>query len=125
MEFDITQYLSAAAAFGAMLTTTFLRGFQNKNVAGGHKKLAFVFGGAMTAFEGIVIGLIATSGWHMIPFAAVGSAFGWVLGMVSHDRVMRNYNRKRKQVKKSKRARRMDRSIDRRLEELGILKEDN
>lgn len=51
---ELHHLLVYAAALAAMFTTTLLRSFQNKSVAGGHKKLVFFVGGLMTAFEGLV-----------------------------------------------------------------------
>lgn len=101
-----------AAIFGTMFATTFLRGFQNKNVAGGHKRMAAVFGFAMAMCDIVTISLVgavavnaATSGDHSFGMltaiaGGAGSAIGWVLSMVIHDRVMRRRNEARDAQKK-------------------------
>lgn len=115
-----------ALAFAAMFATTFLRGFQNKNVAGGHKKLAFWCGATMTAFEGLVMLMLAKTGEPaVIFFTAFGSGFGWVFGMMAHDRLMKKRVKALKKLKKSKRRRRMENIagdlLEERLRELGII----
>ncbi len=105
-------------AFVAMLVTTFLRGFQNKNVAGGHKKLAFVFGGLMTAAEGITIALIVLGGIYVIIFTATGAAFGWVLGMLAHDRIMRKQRLLRKAKKKQRRKKQIHNYVNKQVKKL-------
>lgn len=99
--------------FFTMFTTTFLRGVQNKNVAGGHKRLAFGVGFVMAMSDFLTISLVGgtavysalTSGnvWPVIVPAVcggLGSAIGWVLSMVAHDRLMRRRNSEREEQKK-------------------------
>lgn len=116
--------IMALSGLTAMFITTFLRGFQNKNVAGGHKLLAFFCGGAMTLFEGIVIVLIAESGKELILFTALGSAFGWVCGMLVHEWIMRKKVKEAKKAKKYKRQSKLEQMVNdrvnERLEELGL-----
>jgi archaellum biogenesis protein FlaJ (TadC family) len=107
----------ALSGLSAMFITTFLRGFQNKNVAGGHKLLAFFCGGAMTLFEGVVIALIAQSGKELIFFTALGSAFGWVCGMLVHEWIMHKKIKAAKKAKKTKRQNKLEALIEERLEE--------
>lgn len=113
-------------AFAAMFATTFLRGFQNKNVAGGHKKLAFFCGAMMTAFEGLVMLMLARTGEPaVIAFTALGSGVGWVVGMMAHDRIMRKRMKALKKVKKTKRRERIEAIandlMEERLKKLGVL----
>jgi len=113
-------------AFAAMFATTFLRGFQNKNVAGGHKKLAFFCGAMMTAFEGLVMLMLARTGEPaVIAFTALGSGVGWVVGMMAHDRLMKRRVRELKKIKKTKRRERIEaiasELVEERLKELGIV----
>lgn len=107
-----TLLFGCLAIFGTMFTTTFLRGMQNKNVAGGHKRLAAVFGFAMAMCDIVTISLVggvavaaASSGDHSFGIytaiaGGTGSAIGWVLSMVIHDRVMRRRNEAREAEKK-------------------------
>lgn len=115
-------YLSA---FLAMVLTTLLRGFQNKNVTGGHKKLAFFCGAAMTVFEGLVIALIAKGGTDVIYFTAIGSGIGWVLGMFIHDAIMFKRMKAERKLEKNKYKRKLQKHVDeavqKKLEDLGII----
>lgn len=109
------------AAFTAMLATTCLRGFQNKNVAAGYKGLAFICGAAMTALEGAVILLVAHSGTEALPFTALGSGLGWVIGMWLHDRLMKRRRRAEKAAKKTKRRAQLEALVDERLRERSLM----
>lgn len=126
MEISPHQLIVFGLAFIAMFATTFLRGFQNKNVAGGHKKLAFFCGAAMTAFEGVVMLMLARTGEPaVIIFTALGSGVGWVAGMMAHDRLMRKHMKALKKVKKTKRREQIEAIADERLverlKELGVI----
>lgn len=126
MEISLHQLIVFGLAFAAMFATTFLRGFQNKNVAGGHKKLAFFCGAMMTAFEGVVMLMLARTGEpSVIIFTALGSGVGWVAGMMAHDRLMRKHMKALKKVKKTKRRDRIEaiatELMEERLKELGII----
>jgi hypothetical protein len=113
------------AAFSAMVLTTLLRGFQNKNVAGGHKRLAFICGAIMTVFEGLVIALIAKGGTDVIYFTAIGSGIGWVLGMFIHDAIMYKRMKAERKLQKSKYKRKLEKQVEsavqKKLEELGLI----
>lgn len=117
--------LLGLSAMTAMFVMTLLRGFQNKSVAGGHKRLAFVCGGLMTALEGVVIVMIAQAGHDVIPFTAFGAACGWVAGMYAHDAIMRKRMKAAKKAKKTKRRAQLDdmvnERVEERLKELGLL----
>ena len=119
------QLIVWGSALAAMFFTTFLRGFQNKSVAGGHKRLAFIGGGLMTALEGVVFVMIAKSGSDVIPFTALGSACGWIAGMYAHDALMRKRLKAEKKAKKTKRREQIDEIVNERLEErlkeLGVI----
>lgn len=112
--------LAVATMFGA----TFLRGFQNKNVAGGHKKLAAVVGYMMAVSDMLTIGLVVKGGITVAFVGAGGAAIGWVLGMVVHDRIMRRrmaeISRAKKERKRTKREELIQRLVDERINELGL-----
>lgn len=114
-----------ATAIATMFATTFLRGFQNKNVAGGYKKLAGVFGYMMAVCDMITIGLVVKGGLPVAFIAAFGAAGGWMLGMIVHDRIMRKREQeraRRKKIKKqSKREELIQSLIDERLHELDLI----
>ena len=114
-------------AFAVTYLLTMLRGFQNKSVAGGHKKLAFFGGGAMTALENTVTVMLAhTLGdYTIIAFTSAGSAFGWVSGMYMHDQMMRKRLKAAKKAKKTKRRSQIEEmvneQVEERLKELGVI----
>lgn len=113
--------------FAVTYLLTMIRGFQNKSVAGGHKKLAFLGGGAMTALENTVTVMLATTlgDYTLIAFTSAGSAFGWVSGMYMHDQMMRKRLRAAKKAKKTKRRDQIEAMVEERLmeklQELGLV----
>lgn len=125
MSIDLHQLTVYGAALAAMFCTTFLRGWQNKVVAGGHKRLAFVGGGLMTLLEGVVVLMLARSGSDVIPFTVFGSACGWVAGMYAHDAMMRKRLKAAKKAKKTKRRDQIEEmvneQVEERLRELGVI----
>lgn len=105
--------------FAVTYLLTMIRGFQNKSVAGGHKRLAFLGGGAMTALENTVTVLLATTlgDYTLIAFTSAGSAFGWVSGMYMHDAMMRKRLKAEKKAKKTKRRSQIEETVNELLEE--------
>lgn len=102
------EILMVAGTMTALFSTTLMRGLQNKSVAGGHKRLAFIFGTGMSACELLVMGLVAsTQNPMLMMLGAIGSGVGWVVGMVLHDRIMRKKMATLKAEKKSRRAKRI------------------
>ncbi|AFH14847.1 hypothetical protein LU11_gp316 [Pseudomonas phage Lu11] len=96
-----------------LFVTTFLRGIQNKSVAGGHKTLSFIGGAAMSACELLVTLTLAsaalkTENPYLALFGCFGAGAGWVAGMLVHDRMMRSRREKLKAAKKTKRAQQID-----------------
>lgn len=114
-----------ATAVVTMFATTFLRGFQNKNVAGGYKKLAALFGYAMAVCDMLTIGLVVKGGLAVAFIGAIGAAAGWVVGMYVHDRIMRKREHERARLKKiKKKTKREDliqRMIDERLQDHDLI----
>jgi hypothetical protein len=116
-----------ATAFAVTFFLTMLRGFQNKSVAGGHKKLAFLGGGAMTALENTVTIMLAhqLGDYFIVAFTSAGSSFGWVAGMYMHDQMMRKRLKAAKKAKKTKRRTQIEEmvneQVEERLKELGVI----
>lgn len=120
------EILMVAGTMLALFSTTLMRGLQNKSVAGGHKRLAFIFGTGMSACELLVMGLVAsTQNPMLMMLGALGSGIGWVVGMVLHDRIMRKKMALIKAEKKSRRAKRIRNAsreeIIKVLEERGLI----
>lgn len=120
------ELLTLAITFVTLFMTTVLRSYQNKNIAGGHKRLAFIFGTLMCGCELTVFALVtATQNYVLITLSAFGAGSGWVAGMVLHDRMMRRKLEAEKLLKKKKRNSRIRdisrEEIDERLQELGLI----
>lgn len=110
----------------ALFTTTFLRGFQSRNVAGGHKRLAFVFGTAMNLCDlSIIVMVAANPSVYVLLFGSLSSGCGWVAGMIAHERLMRARTERERLEKKQKRKKQIRSlakdEIDTRLKEHGLL----
>lgn len=110
----------------ALFTTTFLRGFQSRNVSGGHKRLAFVFGTAMNLCDlSIIVMVAANPSVYVLLFGSVSSGLGWVAGMIAHERLMRARKERERLAKKARRQKQIRRvakdEIDERLKEHGLL----
>lgn len=119
---QVEPYLPYVLATLAAFTTTFLRGFQNKNVAAGYRTLSFICGAAMAAMDGLVVLLVAKGGLTFLPCAALGAGCGWLAGMWAHDRMTLKRRLELKAAKKAKRAARIEKAIinyERRIENQG------
>lgn len=120
MEFSNIDWHSVAIygiAICTMFATTFLRGFQNKNVAGGYIKLAGVVGYIMAVCDMITVGLIVKGGLPVAFVGAIGAGIGWMVGMHVHSIIMRKREKEREQAKKIKKRNRREDEILRVLEE--------
>lgn len=102
ISFDAQALLIYATAVLTMFATTFLRGFQNRNVAGGYKKLAGIFGYAMAVCDMLTVGLIVKGGMTVAFVGAFGAALGWIVGMVAHDSILRKREKELSRLKKEK-----------------------
>jgi hypothetical protein len=78
----------------------FFRGFQNKNVAGGYKKMAFFTGYIMNVLDILVIGLVVNSGIGVVVISGLGAAFGYVVSMQVHEFFVGRKIKERKKIKK-------------------------
>lgn len=118
-------FLIYGIAIATMFASTFLRGFQNKNVAGGYKKLAGLVGYMMAVCDMVTVGLIVKGGITVAFIAAIGAGLGWMAGMYAHDAIMRKREEERKRNKKLRkqthREMELERKIDERLHELGVV----
>jgi hypothetical protein len=95
-----------------LFTTTLLRGFQNKSVAGNHKRMAFTGGTVMSALEMLVtltmsIQAAKSENPYIMLLGAFGAGAGWVAGMLLHDRMMKKKLELARIEKKSRRAKRI------------------
>lgn len=98
-------------AFVAMFAETFLRGMQNKNVQGDHKKLAGVVGFFMTLLDIFVIHLVVQGGIYVGFFGAVGSGIGWIAAMYAHEYFLKDHYKAMKREQKEKLKKRIHKEL--------------
>jgi uncharacterized membrane protein len=101
-----------------MFATTFLRGFQNKNVASGYYGLAFGCGAIMALLDGAVVVSLSSTGLSALPATALGAAFGWVFGMKAHNRITKSRRKAEKAKKREKMARQIDDAFESRYQQV-------
>lgn len=75
--------LSALVSFVAC----FLKGFQHKNVIGGHLKVVFATSWLMAAFDVAAVTLIVQGGWLIALSSGLGASIGMVVAITSHNRI--------------------------------------
>ena len=66
--------------------TIFMRGFQHKNVIGGHYRLVFFTSYLIAVGDVLSVGWIVKGGWPLMFPCGTGAAFGMLLSMYVHDR---------------------------------------
>lgn len=67
----------------------FLKGFQHKNVNGGHLKLVVMTSYAIAFGDVLLIGIIAKSGWEIGFSSGTGAALGMLGSIVLHDKLLK------------------------------------
>jgi len=67
--------------------SVFLKGFQHKNVIGGHVKSVAVVSYFMAAFDVAAVNLIIKGGWSIALTSGTGAALGMVAAIKLHDRM--------------------------------------
>jgi len=77
--------LSTAVSF----TACFLKGFQHKNVIGGHLKSVFFTSYLMAAFDVAAVTLIVRGGWPIAISSGFGASAGMVAAILLHDRLFK------------------------------------
>lgn len=75
--------ISAFVSFAAC----FLKGFQHKNVIGGHLLAVFTTSWAMAAFDVAAVTLIVKGGWPIALSSGLGASVGMVAAIKLHDRL--------------------------------------
>lgn len=79
----IIYIISAFVSF----TACFLKGFQHKNVIGGHIRSVFFTSWMMAAFDVAAVTLIVKGGWPIAISAGFGASLGMVVAIKMHDRI--------------------------------------
>lgn len=82
MEFDVTQQ---ATALAATYVSSALRGFQYKNIIGGHMRLVTVNAYLIAFAEIAFVGMAAKNGWIIALAAGTGAALGIWTSIVLHN----------------------------------------
>lgn len=80
-------FISALASFASC----FLKGFQHKNVIGGHLKSVYFTSWAMAVFDVLSVVLIVKGGWPIAISAGFGASLGMVCAVALHDRLFEKY----------------------------------
>lgn len=73
--------LSVIVSFCAV----FLKGFQHKNVIGGHIKSVAITSYFMAVFDVAAVSLIVSNGWWTALTAGTGASLGMVASILLHD----------------------------------------
>lgn len=76
----------ALSSFVSFLSC-FLKGFQHKNVIGGHIGSVYFTSWVMSAFDVASVTLIIKGGWPIALSAGFGASFGMVVAIKAHDRI--------------------------------------
>ncbi|MNL09173.1 hypothetical protein D3C87_1299220 [compost metagenome] len=113
-----------AAATGAAFCSTFLRGFQNKNVAAGLKGFAFGTGYFMNLADIALVSIVAHVGsdasigaaMQVGAVSAVGAGAGYVASMFVHDRLLKKKYAAERKAAKEKLKTRVAKYVARELE---------
>lgn len=75
-------------AFLLALVSVFIKGFQHKNVIGGHHRLIFVTSYVMAMTDILMIGIIVDRGWSICFATGSGAAIGMSLSVWIHDKML-------------------------------------
>lgn len=67
----------------------FLKGFQHKNVIGGHLKAVFITSYLMAAFDVAAVSIIVVGGWPIAITSGTGAAFGMIAAIMLHDKIFK------------------------------------
>ena len=78
-----------ATSIAVSFASVFLKGFQHKNVIGGHLRSVFITSYLMAAFDVAAVSLIVRGGWPIALTSGTGAAFGMVAAIALHDRIYR------------------------------------
>ena len=65
----------------------FLKGFQHKNVIGGHIKSVFFTSWMMAVFDVAAVTLIVKGGWAIAISSGLGASIGMVVAIKFHNRI--------------------------------------
>lgn len=81
-----TQWMYLLAALVAFAAVG-LKGFQHKNVIGGHTKSVVITSYIIAAFDVVSVSLVVKGGLEIIPHVGTGAALGMYVAIKFHDRL--------------------------------------
>lgn len=76
-------------SFVVSFVYVFLKGFQHKNVNGGHLKMVAAFSFAMAIFDALAITLVVKGGVSIGISSGLGAALAMVCAIKLHDRIFK------------------------------------
>lgn len=78
-------------ALSLMVTfvAVFLKGFQHKNVIGGHLKMVALTSYAMAFFDVVAVSIVVKQGMSVAWSAGTGAALGMVCSILLHDKLFK------------------------------------
>ncbi len=82
-------WLPHIQAFLVTLVSVGLKGFQHKNVIGGHLKLIVVTSYLMAVADVLLVGLVVSNGWKVAFASGTGAALGMLISVTMHDRFVK------------------------------------
>lgn len=80
--------LSHLIAFLTTFTSVFLKGFQHKNVIGGHLKSIAITSYLMAVTDVILVGLISQKGFVIAFACGTGAALGMLISVHYHVKIL-------------------------------------
>lgn len=121
MEFP--DVLTAATIVLVAMLSSFLRGFQNKNIVAGYKAWTFGTGYLMGILDAVAFTLIASTGMVTGVFYGLGMGIGYVLSIIVHKRVSKAREKARKKKKRNKLTRTVEDLVEEMLVNKGLIEE--
>lgn len=85
----IVEYWPYGASIIVSFISCFLKGFQHKNVIGGHVGSVFLTSYCMAVFDVAAVALIVKGGLFIALTSGFGASFGMVASIKMHDRIFK------------------------------------
>ena len=80
--------VSQVSAMSVSFITVGLKGFQHKNVIGGHLKMVVVTSYCHAVCDVVLVGLVVKSGLDVAIAVGTGAALGMLVSILLHDRFL-------------------------------------
>lgn len=88
----MTPFLLYVTSVLVSFLTVGLKGFQHKNVIGGHLRSVAVVSYLMAAGDVVSVSLIVKGGWIIMLTSGTGAALGMIASIKLHDRIFSKVN---------------------------------